>query len=91
MDCQAQEGNQQEMREEGRLSISGLIRKSVFQLENECRRLEKEYDDTVAENTVLQEICTTQEKNISKQQADLQHLKLMVHTAAMNRETSTAK
>lgn len=95
MDYQAQDGNRQEvnveMRGEGSMSISRLIRNSALQLESECRRLEKEYEDAVAEDTVLSEICETQSKNIAKQQADLEHLKLMIHKGAMNRETSEAK
>lgn len=73
------------------LSMGDLIQSCATTLENECANLERENElKTLAVNE-LKETVLRQTENISKQQSDLEHLKVLIQGEVLNRETFIAK
>lgn len=73
------------------LSMGDLIQSCATTLENECANLERENElKTLAVNE-LRESVLRQAENISKQQSDLEHLKVLIQREVLNRETFIAK
>lgn len=73
------------------LSMGGLIQNCATTLENECANLEREIElKTFAVNELKVNVLR-QSENISKQQSELEHLKVLTQREILNRETLLAK
>lgn len=87
---QRREGNKSGYHEQS-LSMGDLIQSCATTLENECANLEREIElKTLAVNE-LKETLLRQAENTSKQQSDLEHLKVLIQREVLNRETFIAK
>lgn len=73
------------------LSMGDLIQSCATTLENECANLERENELKTLAGNELRESVLRQAENISKQQSDLEHLKVLIQREVLNRETFIAK
>lgn len=87
---QRREENQSSYPEQS-LSMGHLIQSCATTLENECANLERENELKTLAVIELKETVLRQAENISKQQSDLEHLKVLIKGEVLNRETFIAK